>query len=242
MAKDALDAYIELTPSKKMRLIVRRRIAGTPSRAIAPSPRSKSDVSLRHAQSLAKAKALRDRDKLDEDKQEELEEKEEDGEVRIARERPSVRTGDTSKRLSLPNHEGSRTQFAVSDAGVFQQLLQAEAEGIQQLLRSEGDGPKNWGTAPKPPSRFLEITFRGVYIVGYEFETQGTNAAEETVEFCFQTCEMKYISQAMTGEMALRQQQHQGLGFQGPTRNRPPTSRLTESIGAHGTFQGRQTR
>jgi len=213
MAKDALDAYIELTPSKKMR----GSISGESQGAAKSSDSTVATIEISFfrvgsAKALAKAKALRDRDKLDEAKQDELDEKEEDGEIRIARERPSVRTGDTSQDYRFQiTKEVERSSPCLMQA-FFSNSYKPKRKEYNSFSEAKVTVRK-MGHSTKAPTPFLEITFHGVYVVGYEFETQGKEAPEETVEFCFQTCEIKYISQAMTGELHSANSNIKGWNF-----------------------------
>ena len=59
------------------------------------------------------------------------------------------------------------------------------------------------GAHRKHPTPFFTITFRGVYVVGYELQTQGVEPMEETIDFCFQTCEMSYREQARDGTLGV---------------------------------------
>jgi type VI protein secretion system component Hcp len=213
MAKEALDAFIELTPSKKMRGSIAGEAQGTGK----PSDSTVVTIEISFfrvgsAEALAKAKALRDRDKLDEGKRDELEEKEEDSEVRIARERPSVRTGDVTKdyRFQITKEVERTTPF----------LMQAFLSNSYKPKRREYNSfseakvtVRKLGHTTKQPTPFLEISFRGVYVVGYEIETQGKDPPEETVEFCFQTCEIKYTSQALSGELTSSNSNIKGWNF-----------------------------
>ncbi|HEX4000837.1 MAG TPA: type VI secretion system tube protein Hcp [Pirellulales bacterium] len=219
MAKDVLDAFIELTPSKKMRA----QIAGEAQGAGSSSGSTAAKIEITFfrfgsAESLAKAKQLRDRDKMDEGKQEELEQKEEDSEIRIARERTSKPTGETSQdyRFQITKEIERSSPFLMqaflSDSYKPKRKEYNSFSEAKVTVRKLGHGVKQ-GSSQIVPQAFLEITFRGVYIVGYEIETRGKEPPEETVEFCFQTCEVKYISQAMTGELSSANSNIKGWNF-----------------------------
>jgi type VI protein secretion system component Hcp len=57
------------------------------------------------------------------------------------------------------------------------------------------------GAHSKHPKAFFSLTFRGVYVVGYELQTQGPEPPQETIDFCFQTCEMSYRPQSHDGTL-----------------------------------------
>jgi len=56
------------------------------------------------------------------------------------------------------------------------------------------------GAKSDAPHTYLTMTFLGVFVAAYEMETQGKAPPEETIEFCFQACEMKYRRQLSSGE------------------------------------------
>jgi type VI protein secretion system component Hcp len=213
MAKEAIDAFIELTPSKKMRGGMSGEAQGADKSA--DSTVATIEISffrVGSAKALAKAKALRDRDKLDESKKDELEEKEEDSEIRIARERPSVRTGKTEEdyRFQITKEVEKSSPF------LMQAFLSNSYKPKRKEYNSFSDAKvtvRKLGHSAKAPKAFLEITFRGVYIVGYEIETKAKEPPEETVEFCFQTCEIKYTAQAMSGELSSSNSNIKGWNF-----------------------------
>lgn len=213
MAKQALDAYLELTPSKKMRAPITGESQGAGSSA--ESTVATIDISffrVGSAKALAKAKSLRDRDKLDEDKQEEIDAKEEDSDVRVARERPSVRTGDTSQdyRFQITKEVEKSSPFLMQ--AFFSNSYKPNRKNYNSFSEAKITVRK-LGHSTKQPTPFLEITFRGVYIVGYEVETKGTEAPEETVEFCFQTQEIKYTAQTEGGELKSSNSNIKGWNF-----------------------------
>jgi type VI protein secretion system component Hcp len=59
-------------------------------------------------------------------------------------------------------------------------------------------------TDAKGPKTYVTILFNDVHVVGYELETDGKSPPEETVDFCFQTCEMIYRPQAGTGALGTK--------------------------------------
>lgn len=213
MAKEALDAHLELTPSKKMRGPVAGEAQGTNTTAANGAALIEiKSFRVGSAKSLAKAKAVKDRDKLEDSKKEEIEEKEEDGEIRIAREKIAPRTGKIEEdyQFQITKEVESSSPF----------LMQAFLSNSYKPKRKEYNSfaeaklvVRKLGHTTKQPTPFLEISFRGVYVVGYEIETQGKDPPEETVAFCFQTCEIKYISQAFTGELHSANSNIKGWNF-----------------------------
>lgn len=57
------------------------------------------------------------------------------------------------------------------------------------------------GAHSQHPEFFFSLTFGYVYVVGYELQTQGPEPPTETVDFCFQTCEMSYRAQSKDGTL-----------------------------------------
>jgi type VI protein secretion system component Hcp len=212
MAKDSLDAFIELTPSKKMRGSIAGEAQGTNKTASNTALIEITFFRVGSAKSLAKAKALRDRDKLDDAKAEEVEEKEDDGEIRIAKERMAPRTGKIEEDYQFQITKEVET----SSPFLMQAYLSNSCREKRKEYNSFSDATvtvRKLGHTTKQPTPFLEISFKGVYVVGYEIETQGNDPPEETVSFCFQTCEIKYISQAMTGELSSANSNIKGWNF-----------------------------
>ncbi len=219
MAKDALDAYIELTPSKKMRA----SFAGESQGAVRSKDRTVASIEISFfrvgsAQSLAKAKALRDRDKLDKGKQEELEEKEEDGEVRIARERPSVRTGDTSQdyRFQITKQVERSSPFLMQ--AYFSNSYKpkrreynsfSEAKVTVRKMGHQRQSPH--GVSRNHVSRRLCRRLR--------IRDPRHRSAGRDRRILLPNLRNQIHFAGDDRRNPLGQQQHQGLGFQGPARN-----------------------
>lgn len=201
MAKDALDAFLELTPSKKMRIAFAGEAQGTNKTGGENVARIEVTM-FRFAseQELAKAKALRDRDRLDEEKQEQLEEKEEEGEARVLSQKHAGPSGATEEDFRFQVTK----EIDVSSPFLMQAFLSNSFKPKRKEYNSFSEAKitvRKLGHSTNAPEPFLEISFRSAYIVGYEVETRGKDPPEETVSFCFQACEIKYVSQAGTGKM-----------------------------------------
>ena len=212
MAKESLDAFIELTPSKKMRGPIAGEAQGTGKKSDGAAAIEIKSFKAASAKALAKATALRKRSELDEDKQEELDEKEEDGDIHVIRERPTKLTGriDQDYRFQITKEVESSTPYLMQ--AFFSNSFKPKRKEYNSFSEAKLTVRK-LGHTTKQPTPFLEITFGGVYVVGYEIETQGQDPPEETVEFCYQTCEVKYISQAMTGELLSANSNIKGWNF-----------------------------
>jgi type VI protein secretion system component Hcp len=195
MAKQSLDAFLELVPARKMTaqiggesLDAERKVGGQ-GRAIIEI------MSFRFgdAKSLAKAKE--------------------------AEKRAAARAGDDEEDAGgiAPVAGGKRTGTVEEDYR-FQITKQIEKSTpfFAQAYFSNSFKPKRqeynsfaeakivvrkMGTHAKHPQGFFTLTFRGVYVVGYDLQTQGPEPPEETIDFCFQTCEMSYKPQLADGTL-----------------------------------------
>ena len=213
MAKEALNAHLELTPSKKMRASFAGEAQG--ANASASGNVARIEVTMFRFASekeLAKAKALRDRDRLDEAKQDELDEKEEQGEVRVLSQKHGGITGNTEEDYRFQISK----EIDVSSPFLMQAFMSNSFKPKRKEYNSFSEAKltaHKLGHSKATPKIYLEITFRGVYIVGYEIETRGKDPPEETVSFCFQACEIKYTSQAMTGQLTSANSNIKGWNF-----------------------------
>ncbi len=199
MPGEALDAILELTPGRKMR----GTIAGeSTDKQKAQSSAAVIEISMfrfGNAKSLAKAKSNRDRDKLDEAKRDQKDvEEEEDRKIREARERAAPRSGNIEQdyRFQVTKQLEKSTPHLMQ--AFFSNSYKPKRQESNSFKEAKITVRKVTSTGPK---EFLSLTFRGVYIVGYELQTMGKEPPEETVEFCFKTCEMKYTQQESSGEM-----------------------------------------
>jgi len=199
---DAIDTLLELTPARKMRA----KFSGeTTDAAHAGSVQAaKIEVTFFRfgsAKSLSKAKAQRERDKLDEEKRDDKDEEADDAQsVRNARERPTEKTG--------KKEDDFRFQITKQVDKATPVLMQAYYSNSFKPKRQECNSfaeakliVRKLGGGNKAHRAYLEMTFRGVYIVGYELETMGKDPPQETIDFCFQTCEMSYAQQLASGDL-----------------------------------------
>ncbi len=185
---DHLDALLELTPARKMRAKFSGESLDTAHQGSSQAARIEiSFFRFGNAKSLAKAKSQRDRDKMDEAKREQLEEEEEDAkQVRDARERPAEKTGDKDKdyrfqitkqidKASLDRMQGLTSAIRSSPSWQESNRLSPEAK----LKSASGGGV----AAANRTESFLTLTFRGVYIVGYESGNDGQRSAAGNCRF-----------------------------------------------------------
>jgi type VI protein secretion system component Hcp len=202
---DHLDALLELTPAKKMRSKFSGEAQDSAHQGSARSARIEiTFFRFGNAKSLAKAKEQRDKDKLEESKKEQLEEHEEDANEneRAARQRPT--------KLSGNKEQDYRFQITKQIDKASPILMQAYFSNSFKPKRQESNSfdeaklvvRKLGGGGSKSHKVYLTLTFRGVYIVGYEVETMGKEPPQETIDFCFQSCEMSYARQLKSGEVA----------------------------------------
>jgi type VI protein secretion system component Hcp len=195
MAKEALDAFLELTPSRKMVAQVSGESLDSKQGDKGSSNAIIEIMSFRFgdAKSLAKAKEA--------DKK--------------AAKRSGDDDDDEPDRAEVS--AGKRTG-KVEDDYRFQITKQIEKSTpyLAQAYFSNSFKPKRHdynsfseakvlfrklGAHAKHPKSFFSLTFRGVYVVGYELQTQGPEPPTETVDFCFQTCEMSYRAQSKDGTL-----------------------------------------
>jgi type VI protein secretion system component Hcp len=202
MAPDALNAFLELTPSKKMRSSFAGEAQGTTKTTDSNVARIEITM-FRFASGaeLAKAKALRDRDRLDENKQEQLEEKEEQGEARVLTQKHASGSGKTEEDFQFQISK----EIDIASPFLMQAFMSNSFKPKRKEYNSFSEAKvtvMKLGHSKTSPMPYLELTFRGAHIVGYEIETRGQDPPEETVSFCFQSCEVKYTAQTKTGAMS----------------------------------------
>ncbi len=197
MAKDqALDAFLELTPSKKMTV----QIAGESldakrgeSTGDAKALIEIASFRFGDAKSLAKAKEA--------DKKAAARGDDDDGEDPA---RPSVagakRTGNVEEdyRFQITKQIDKSTPFFAQ--AYFSNSFKPKRHEYNSFAEAKVVVRK-LGSNAKNPNKFFSLSFRGVYVVGYEIQTEGPEPPEETIDFCFQTCEMSYKPQAHSGAM-----------------------------------------
>lgn len=202
MAKETLNAFLELTASKKMRASFAGEAQGTTKSSDGNVARIEVTMfRFSSGAELAKAKALRDRDRLTEERQEMLDEREEQGEARVLSQKHAPPTNDREKDYQFQITK----QIDISSPFLMQAFMSNSYKPKRKEYNSFSEAKYTalkLGHSKSSPKPFLEITFRNAYIVGYEIETQGKDPPEETVSFCFQECEVKYTQQEKTGEMS----------------------------------------
>ena len=201
---DHLDALLELTPARKMRAKFSGESQDTAHQGSSQAARIEiSFFRFGNAKSLAKAKAQRDRDKMEEGKREQLEEEEEDAkQVRDARERPTEKTGEKDKDYRFQITKQIDKASPILMQAYFSNSFKPKRQESNSFSEAKLVVRKLGGGGSKSHKSFLTLTFRGVYIVGYELETMGKDPPQETIDFCFQTCEMSYARQLASGDVA----------------------------------------
>jgi type VI protein secretion system component Hcp len=195
MAKEALDAFLELTPSRKMVAQVSGESLDAKQGDKGQSKAIIEIMSFRFgdAKSLAKAKE--------------------------ADKKAAKRSGDDDdEEPDRAEVSGGKPTGKVEDDYRFQVTKQIERSTpfLAQAYFSNSFKPKRHdynsfsevkvsfrklGAHAKHPKSFFSLTFRDVYVVGYELQTQGPEPPTETVDFCFQTCEMSYRPQSKDGTL-----------------------------------------
>ena len=140
---------------------------------------------------------------MDEAKREQIEEEEEDAKhVRDARERPTGKTGDKEQDYRFQITKQIDKASPILMQAYFSNSFKPKRQESNSFAEAKLIVRKTGGGGSKSHKVFLSLTFRGVYIVGYELETMGKDPPQETIDFCFQTCEMNYARQLASGEVA----------------------------------------
>jgi type VI protein secretion system component Hcp len=204
---DPIDAFFELTPNGspdgKMRNSVKGETADAKKRRGGPTPAAMEITQFTFSNSKALAAM-----KQQEDLQELMESR-------------SKASGEDASEFNIPpiGKGGSQRSGKLEDDYRFQVrkqidvasplLMQAYFSNSHSGIRPEYNDfklakitfRKTDSTGPKT---YLTMIFGGVYVVGYRLETEGKEPPGETVEFCFQTCEMIYRPQAKTGTLGTK--------------------------------------
>ena len=196
MAKESLDAILELFPSREMSA----HITGESLDAEwSQKSRAKAIIEIKSfrfgdAKSLAKAKeadkkaAKRGDDDDDDDE--------------------PPRGGVASGKKTGNVEDDYRFQITKDVEKATPALAQAyfsnSFKPLRQMYNSFDEATisfRKLGAHHDHPMAFFALTFRAVFIVGYELQTQGVEPPEETIDFCFQTCEMSYRPQLHDGSL-----------------------------------------
>ncbi|HEV2971482.1 MAG TPA: type VI secretion system tube protein Hcp [Pirellulales bacterium] len=195
MAKQSLDAFLELTPSRKMTAEIAGEALDSKQNESARAKALLEIMSFRFgdAKSLAKAKAA--------DKKAAKQEGDDDDDDAAL---PVVGTAKRTGNIE----EDYRFQITKQIEKATPILAQAYFSNSFKPKRHEYNSfdeakitIRKLGAHAKHPKAYFTVTFRGVYIVGYDLQTQGPDPPEETIDFCFQTCEMSYKSQSAEGTL-----------------------------------------
>ena len=203
MAGKNIDAFLELTPAKKMRAKPASEATDATHSSNATQAAVMEITSFRfgNSKALAKAKEQRDRDKLDDQKRDEKDNEQDDSaSVHNARQLPNKPTGN--------REEDYRFEITKDIDKVSPLLMQGFFSNSYREKRQENNSYaeakvtiRRTGGGAQAQKAYLVFTFRGVYVVTYEFETADDESPEETIAFCFQTCEMKYTKQLASGDL-----------------------------------------
>jgi type VI protein secretion system component Hcp len=203
MPAKSIDAFLELTPARKMRAkpVGEATDSAHGTRASQAVPIEITSFRFGNAKALAKAKEQRERDKLDDAKKDEKDAADDDADnVRNARQLPAKPTGNKEEDYRFEITKDIEAASPLLMQAFFSNSFKEKRQENNSFseakvtIRRTGGG----STANKP---YLVFTFGGVYIVAYEFETADDESPEETIAFCFQTCEMKYTAQKATGDL-----------------------------------------
>jgi type VI protein secretion system component Hcp len=197
MAKQVLDAFLELIPSRKMTAEIAGEALDSKQNETARAKALLEIMSFRFgdAKSLAKAKEA---DKKAAKQQGGDDDDDED----------ATRASVGSAKRTGKVEEDYRFQITKQIERATPVLAQAYFSNSFKPKRHEYNSfdeakitVRKLGAHAKHPKAYFTVTFRGVYIVGYELQTQGPEPLEETIDFCFQTCEMSYKSQSAEGTL-----------------------------------------
>jgi len=204
---EAIDAFLELTPNGPPGGKMRNRIAG--ETADVKKKRSGNDPAAMEVTqfTFANAKALAAMKQ-----QEEMQE--------LASSRASA-SGDEATEMNLPTLGKSTTartgkaeedyrfqirkQVDIASPFLMQAYFSNSFRGMRPEYNDFQQAKLTFRkTDARGPKTYLTILFTDVHVVGYQLETDGKAPPEETVDFCFQTCEMIYRPQEKTGVLGTK--------------------------------------
>jgi type VI protein secretion system component Hcp len=196
MAKQTLDAILELYPSRKMSAHISGESLDSDW---TQQSRAKAIIEIASfrfsdAKSLAKAKAA---DKKASKRQGDDDEEDEPvgGEVSIGK-----KTGDVEQDYRFQITKQIEKATPALAQAYFSNSFKPKRHEYNSFDEAKISFRK-LGAHRKHATPFFTVTFRGVYVVGFELETQGVEPPTETIDFCFQTCEMSYREQARDGTL-----------------------------------------
>ena len=196
MAKQALDAFLELTPSRKMTAPIGGESLDAKQNAKGPGKAIIEIMSFRFgdAKSLAKAKEA--------DKKAAKNQDDDDDVPTRADVAGAKRTGkvEDDYRFQISKQIEKSTPYLAQ--AYFSNSFKPKRHEYNSFSEAKISFRK-LGAHTEHPKAFFTLTFRGVYVVGYEIQTQGADPPEETVNFCFQTCEMSYKPQSTDGTLGV---------------------------------------
>ena len=195
MAKQALDAFLELKPSRKMVAQISGESLDSKQNEAGPARAIIEIMSFRFgdAKSLAKAKeADKKADKRGGD--------DDDDEPPRAEVAAGKKTGkvEDDYRFQITKQIEKATPLLAQ--AYFSNAFKPKRHDYNSFDEAKVTFRK-LGAHSRHPKAFFTLTFRGVYVVGYELSTQGPEPPEETLDFCFQTCEMSYKPQSQDGTL-----------------------------------------
>jgi type VI protein secretion system component Hcp len=194
MAKQSLDAFLELTPARKMTAQIGGESLDSKTNRDGQAKEIIEIMSFRFgdAKSLAKAKEaekkMASRSGDDE---------EDEGGVALSSGKRSGKVEDDYRFQITKQIEKATPFFAQA---YFSNSFKPKRQEYNSFAEAK-IVVRKLGAHAKHPKSFFTITFRGVYVVGFELQTQGPEPAEETIDFCFQTCEMSYKPQLHDGTL-----------------------------------------
>lgn len=204
---EPIDAFLELTtngaPDGKMRNSIKGETADTKKRRGGNTPAAMEITQFTFANSKALAAM-----KQQEDLQELMESRAE-------------ASGDESMEMNMPPMGKSASQRTGKVEDDYRFQVRKQVDVASPLLMQAYFSNSHSGIRPEfndfklakltfrktdsaGPKTYLTILFGGVYVVGYRLETEGKEPPGETVEFCFQTCEMIYRPQSKAGSLGTK--------------------------------------
>ncbi|MDZ4818833.1 MAG: type VI secretion system tube protein Hcp [Planctomycetota bacterium] len=196
MAAEALDAYLELVPDQST---MRVRIIGESKDSKEGGADAYGGIQIKsftfgNASAITAAAKDRDEDEDDDDKKG-------TGKTKKAKAPPAgKKTGKKSQDY--------RFQITKSLEASSPHLMTAFFASSNKEKRPEHNNfsearvvVRKVGSKDTRPQTYLMITFGQVSVMGYKLETEGEEPPTETVDFSFQTCEMKYRTQFEDGSL-----------------------------------------
>lgn len=204
---EAIDAFLELTPNGPPDGKMRNRIAGETAdvkkkrSGNQPAAMEITQFTFANAKALAAMKQQEEMQELASSRAKASGEESMELNLPPLGKAATARTGRTDEDYRFQ----IRKQVDVASPFLMQAYFSNSYRGMRPEYNDFSQAKVTFRkTDAKGPKTYLTILFTDVHVVGYEMETDGKAPPEETIDFCFQTCEMIYRPQSGTGELGTK--------------------------------------